>query len=68
MASEWDLSVAIAILQLFKDQPQSIEFVYLRNAAPNSVSYNPYNLEIVPHADVKVQDSRLRAVHVASAC
>jgi hypothetical protein len=31
-----------------------VEFVYLANAAPYSIHYNPYNLEVVPHAEIKV--------------
>jgi hypothetical protein len=41
-------------VQVFKKQPDSVEFVYLVNAAPYSVHYNPYNLEVVPHAAIKV--------------
>ncbi|KAJ9522808.1 hypothetical protein QJQ45_019796, partial [Haematococcus lacustris] len=41
------------LLQLFKKQPESVEFVYLRNAAPHSVHPNHYNLEVVPHSEIK---------------
>jgi hypothetical protein len=42
------------MLQLLKGQPDSIEFIYLRNAEPDSIQWNPYNLEIVQHGLVKV--------------
>lgn len=41
--------------QAFKKQVDSIEFVYLRHASPHSVQPNPYDLEVVPHADIKVK-------------
>jgi hypothetical protein len=42
-------------LQAFKKQSDSLEFVYMRNADPDSVNWNPYNIEIVPHAQIKVR-------------
>jgi hypothetical protein len=41
-------------LQAFKRQPDSLEFVYMRHAEPLSVHWNPYNIEVVPHAQIKV--------------
>lgn len=52
------------LLQLFKKQPASVEFVYLRNAAPDSVRFNPYNLDVVPHAEVQVCANHLRGLPV----
>lgn len=46
------------LLQTFKKQPDSIEFVYLRHADPDSTQWNPYNIEVVPHAGVKVCGGR----------
>ncbi|GAX73618.1 hypothetical protein CEUSTIGMA_g1069.t1 [Chlamydomonas eustigma] len=40
-------------LQAFKRQPDSLEFVYMRHAEPYSVHWNPYNIEVVPHAQIK---------------
>jgi hypothetical protein len=31
---------------------------YLCNADPDGIHYNPYNLEVVPHADVKASWSQ----------
>lgn len=47
------------LLQTFKKQPDSIEFVYLRHADPDSTQWNPYNIEVVPHAGVKVRGGRV---------
>lgn len=47
------------LLQTFKKQPDSIEFVYLRHADPDSTQWNPYNIEVVPHAGVKVWGCRV---------
>ena len=43
------------LLQTFKQQPDSIEFVYLRHADPAGTEWNPYNLEVVPHGGIKVR-------------
>ena len=50
------------LLQTFKKQPDSIEFVYLRHADPDSTQWNPYNIEVVPHAGVKVCGGRVAAL------
>ncbi len=45
----------LGLLQAFKKQGESLEFVYMCNADPDSVHWNPYNIDIVPHAQIKVQ-------------
>ena len=45
----------VLTLQSFKKQPDSLEFVYMKDAEPGSVDWNPYNIDIVPHAQVKVR-------------
>ena len=39
-------------LHMLRRHPESMEFVYLAPAQSDAVSFNPYDLQIVPHADI----------------